>query len=53
MIWKLIGIFDLVVKIYFLSYGIFSLYKFIMGDKGKQETLWYGLLALFVATRIF
>ena len=48
MILNILVIINCIIKIGLLIYAAYCFYKFWMGDKEKNETLWYGLLALII-----
>lgn len=48
MILDILGIINCIFQIGLLIYAAYCFYKFWIGDKEKNETLWYGLFALIV-----
>lgn len=52
MILTILKILNSIIEIGFLIYSIYCFYKFLTGDKEKNETLWYGLFALIIKIAI-
>lgn len=52
MILNILAIINCIFQIGLLIYAAYCFYKFLTGDKEKNETLRYGLIALIIKTAI-